>query len=135
MAAERTALLARAREAYEEALALLDRGGFEQVMHAKPAQLFMKVGGGRAPGRAAGGGPRGLLHVAQRRCRRRIALAEAEALLALSRPAEALRAVEPLLGPGPEGWALAARAAEALGAKADARAFLARAAAPARACP
>ena len=55
------------------------------------------------------------------------AFAEAEALLALSRPGDALRTLEPMLGAGPEGWLLAARAAEALGAQEDARVFLARA--------
>jgi len=131
--AERENLWGRARAALEEARSLLDRGGFDQVMHASHAQVWARLGvlslrQGRpaealqafAASRAAG-------------ATERIALAEAEALLALSRPGDALRALEPLLAPGaeavaaPEGWILAARAAQALGASADARAFLARA--------
>jgi tetratricopeptide (TPR) repeat protein len=130
-AEEQAELLARARASLEEARSLLERGGFEQVMHATPALVWARLGvvalrEGRpaqaleafAAARRAGAGAR-------------IGLGEAEALLALSRPGEALRALEPLLsaaeGAAPEGWVLAARAAQALGAVADARAFLARA--------
>jgi tetratricopeptide (TPR) repeat protein len=131
----RAALLAGAQEAYREALALLDRGNFEQVMHAERPQVWARLGASSL----RAGRPEEALE-AFRRSRAagatgRIALAEAQALLALSRPAEALLALEPLLGaatgPGREGWLLAARAAQALGAGAEARAFLARAAAPA----
>ncbi len=128
---EHAALLRRARVAFEESLSLLARGGFEQVMHASRAQVWARLGvvslrEGRpaealeafSTSRAAGAAPR-------------IALGEAEALLALSRPGDALRALEPVLGEGkgtvPEGWVLAARAAQALGATAEAQAFLARA--------
>ena len=127
---DRESLLVRARAAYQEALHLLEHGSFEQVMHAERAQLLFRSGvvslragrpeealEGFSLSRAAGAGEH-------------IGLAEAEALLALSRPAEALKALEPLLGKGKEGWALAARAARALGSEADARAFLARAASP-----
>ncbi len=131
----RVALLAGALESYREALELLDAGGFEQVMHAERSQIWARLGA--ASLRA--GRPEEALE-AFRRSRAagatgRVALAEAQALLALARPAEALRVLEPLLGAaagsGREGWLLAARAAQALGSAADARAFLARAAAPA----
>lgn len=132
-AAEQEVLWARARAALEEARSLLDRGGFEQVMHASHAQVWARLGvlslrqGRPAEALQAFGASRAAGATA------RIALGEAEALLALSRPVDALRALEPLLALGaeagapPEGWMLAARAAQAMGAAADARAFLARA--------
>lgn len=125
---ERAARLGEAEACHEEALRLVERGGFEQVMHATPAQGWARLGVVRLrAGRAA----EALECFARSRgagATDRIALAEAEALLALARPGEALRALEPLLGAaGPEGWVLAARAAQALGADADAEVFLARA--------
>jgi hypothetical protein len=134
-AGDRDGLLTRAREAYEEALALLGRGGFEQVMHADRAQLWLRLGVLSLRARRPADALTAFSESRAAGADGRIVLAEAEALLALSRPADALRALEPLLGPGPEGWALAARAAEALGATADARAFLARATTPVRARP
>ncbi|MFT3915739.1 MAG: tetratricopeptide repeat protein [Anaeromyxobacteraceae bacterium] len=52
----------------------------------------------------------------------------AEALLELGQPAKALETVEAALGEAPDGWIVAAAAAHALGAAAEARAFLAEAA-------
>ena len=52
-------------------------------------------------------------------------LGVAEALLDEGRAQDALRALEPLLGPRADGWILAAAAAAALGRVAEARAFLA----------
>ncbi|HYD39787.1 MAG TPA: glycosyltransferase family 2 protein [Anaeromyxobacter sp.] len=124
---ERAARLAEAERSFEEALALLARGGFDQVMHATPAQVWARRGVVRT---AAGRAAEALECFARSRAAGatdRIALAEAEALLALSRPGDALRALEPVLGAGPEGWLLAARAAQALGAHGDAKVFLAKA--------
>jgi tetratricopeptide (TPR) repeat protein len=51
-------------------------------------------------------------------------LGAADALIEAGSAAEALAGLEPLLGEGPDAWALAAAAAAALGAAADARALL-----------
>jgi len=125
--AARAGLLARAEEAHRAALRLLVRGGFEQVLHASPAAAWARVGatairGGRAvegreafaAARAAGAGEA-------------LALVEARALLDAGRAADALAVLEPVLLRVPGGWALAARAADALGAHAEARSFEARA--------
>jgi tetratricopeptide (TPR) repeat protein len=123
----RAARLREAEACYEEALRLLQRGGFEQVMHGTAAQVWSRLG----VVRLAAGRPAEALECFSRSraegATDRIALAEAEALLALSRPGDALKALEPVMGQGPEPWLLAARAAQALGATADARVFLAKA--------
>jgi tetratricopeptide (TPR) repeat protein len=130
-AAERARQLQEAERHYGEGLALLDRGGCEQVMYVSAAKCWARLGVVRlrtgrpaealecfAHARAANpkGGPGPT------------ALGEAEALLLLSRPQEALRALAPVLGAGRDGWALAAQAAVALGAHADAEIFRAKAA-------
>jgi tetratricopeptide (TPR) repeat protein len=51
----------------------------------------------------------------------------AEVLTELGEPAKALQVVEPGLGAGPDGWLVAACAAQRLGSVADARTFLAQA--------
>ena len=51
----------------------------------------------------------------------------AEALLDLGQAAKALQVVEPALGPAPDGWLVAASAAQQLGAAADARLLFSRA--------
>jgi tetratricopeptide (TPR) repeat protein len=123
----RTARLREAEGCFEEALRLLERGGFEQVMHGTPAQVWARLGVVRLTGGRPGEALECFTRSRAMGATDRIALAEAEALLALARPGEALRALEPLLGEGREAWLLAARAAQALGASADAKVFLARA--------
>ncbi|BDG07073.1 tetratricopeptide repeat-containing glycosyltransferase [Anaeromyxobacter paludicola] len=59
---------------------------------------------------------------------REAALGLAEARAELGEAAQALRELEPLLDASPDGWAVAARAAQVLGALDDARALLAEAA-------
>jgi tetratricopeptide (TPR) repeat protein len=124
---ERVALAARAAASFREALRLVERGGFEHVMHASPAQIWTRLG---VLSLRAGAPAEALERFGAARAAgatERIGLAEAEALLALGDAARALRVLEPILTRVPEGWAVAARAAQALGAAEEARAFLAQA--------
>jgi tetratricopeptide (TPR) repeat protein len=119
--------LEEALAAFRRALALVRRGGFEQVMVAGLAEVWTRIGttllalgdgGGAnaafAEARAAGAGER-------------VRLGEAEARIAMGDAAGALAVLQPALGAHPEGWLLAAKAATQLGAVADARLFLAKA--------
>jgi tetratricopeptide (TPR) repeat protein len=123
----RLELLRRAVDAYRRTAADLRRGGFVQVMLSSPGEALARLGtallklgawaeaqGAYQEARAAG-------------AREAVRLGEAEARLGLGDPAGALQVLQPIMGKDPGAWALASRAALALGATADAQLFLARA--------
>jgi hypothetical protein len=127
--ARRTELLARAAAAFRRSLADVRRGGWVQVMVAGEPEALTRLGftlmkqGALAEAQAAfveargAGGADGLR------------VPEAEAHIAGGDPAGALKLLEPLLRPDghADAWAVAARAALALGSHRDAAIFLARA--------
>jgi tetratricopeptide (TPR) repeat protein len=124
---ERRALLAVAAESYAEAILLRQRPSHEIVLVALGPELPLRLGGVLAQ---LGRGAEALARFRAARAEgagEAALLGEAEAALLIGDATGALRQLEPLLGARPDGWAVAARAALALGATADARLFLAQA--------
>lgn len=126
--AARAAGLERAAACHRRALELLAAGQFLQVLLADEATARARLGAallglGRpaeaaeafSRAEAAGAGPEARV-------------GRAEAAARQGRAAEALAALEPVMGAAPEAWLVAALAAATLGATADARLFLGKAA-------
>ncbi|HTN52172.1 MAG TPA: glycosyltransferase [Anaeromyxobacter sp.] len=128
-AAERERALDQAEEAFRRALSLATAHGLRQYV-AGAASWAAWTGVGHVllwRGRAAEAGTAFRTALAEASDRPEPRLGEAEVLLEEGRPGEALPRLEPLLDDAPDGWALAAEAALALGAAADARGLAAAA--------
>lgn len=122
-------LLAEAEAAQLEALRRLrEEGPFEYLGAASEARALVQLGVVRYLRRRPAEALRAYgeaLKVEPDGAAARVGAAEV--LVDLGEPGKALGAVEPALGAQPDGWLVAACAAERLGARADARAFLAKA--------
>jgi hypothetical protein len=127
-AAGRAARFAEAAAGHREVLAMLGRGGYMQVVLAGAGEVGLRLGAALLGAGDPAGAAAAFAEARARGGGERCAIGEAEARLAGGDAAGALRAIEPALaGERPEAWALAARAAKALGADRDAGVFLARA--------
>jgi tetratricopeptide (TPR) repeat protein len=122
-------LLAEAEAAHLVALRRLrEEGPFEFLGAVSEARALVQLGAVRYLRRSAAEALRAYgeaLRVEPESAAARVGAAEV--LVDLGDPRKALQMVEPALGAQPDGWLVAACAAERLGAREDARAFLARA--------
>lgn len=126
---ERGALLAEAEAGFRDALALLGQSdSFEFLGAVNEVRALLHLGIVHLlQGRAGDGLNDFAAALKAEPANASARVGAAEALLDVGEPARALAAVEPALGKQPDGWLVAACAAERLGAKDDARLFLSRA--------
>jgi glycosyltransferase involved in cell wall biosynthesis len=120
-------LLRGAAGAYRRVLADVRKGGFVQVMLSGVPDALTRLGSTLLKLGDWAGAQEAFAEARAEGAGDGVRLGEAEARIASGDPAGGLKLLQPVMERYPEAWALAARAAQALGARDDARLFVSRA--------